>query len=660
VQILMPSVDTAVLSMMLSSTTSTNSTNTTSVVSEAETNAKNECTSSKKPSVASRSFKCAQRRCEVLVKKERLIGDCFSLRGTDCGQKHRVVEEKCYSETMKEFVTLRSDFAGSQCDQISGSRAVYTSLRACENPTSCGTEPFYQYAPWSKCTTPESCSSCPATERSCAYDGTKDRVAKCVKETDGSLAEAPGECTSAEAETRDYCTKICYNVIQKFTRTEDVCVASGCGTEGVRTVTYTPCTGGVGCMSRTGITGTAIVTESEPCAGEPCDACEAEYCISVNTESKATVNGECACTCKGGFTGKRCHLQEGIVLTVLDDSGMECGTGVVDLSGKCCSTGEVDGCGYCAGVAVDGMGAYRIGFDQDGACCHGTTEDVFLTGDFTCCGGPEMLDECGVCNGEGDSCSKVIDGEIALTLTSSVADFTSAMIAALPPDVAGDLEAPTASRRRLSQTTTQVQYTLPQGHATTVGQLAGVFTTVGAQAAITGILASAPAVPNPSVVGQANNGICETGEPLASNDCIVPLDCPLPSALDDGVYLGNPTLSCSGNGVCMRATGTCSCSKGYAGEGCDECDEGNNYVAVPVASGWACSRLASDFPAPQTIPPPNTSPAPTPGTTDSESSGLGLGPIIGIVVGSVGGVAVIAGVAYYFLRIRGAKEVSPV
>ena len=114
----------------------------------------------------------------------------------------------------------------------------------------------------------------------------------------------------------------------------------------------------------------------------------------------------CTCECAIGFVGSRC-LAADQAYSVLDSNGVECETGVIDMEGNCCGEGvSIDGCGYCSDVQVPGLSAVRIGYDLDSLCCSSNSSDVFLTGDYTCCESLDKLDECGVCNGSGDTCKK--------------------------------------------------------------------------------------------------------------------------------------------------------------------------------------------------------------------------------------------------------------
>jgi hypothetical protein len=156
----------------------------------------------------------------------------------------------------------------------------------------------------------------------------------------------------------------------------------------------------------------------------------------------------------------------------------------------------------------------------------------------------------------------------------------------------------------------------------------------------------------------ANNGVCETGEPDDSSDCITPVACPDATSFDGTNFLGQPSNICSGLGVCLAAEGSCKCALGYTGDACDRCDTAASYTDVPVDGVIACTRLDSDFEENESVgtPPEGVTPAPPP---PGAEKGLGAGAIAGAAIGATAGVAVVGGAAYYLLRVRGARNVGP-
>lgn len=394
------------------------------------------------------------------------------------------------------------------------------------------------------------------------------------------------------------------------------------------------------------------------CPAVPCDPCASVACSEPGTAESLAVGGVCKCTCNTGYTGSRCHVEEGRTYTVRSSDGTECTSGVLDVDGTCCATADLDGCGYCADAVVSGMDSVRVGYDINGVCCSGTDNNVFLTTGFTCCASLARLDECGVCDGSSDTCSKAVSSSLAIAAGYSTASFITALKARFPADISNAItdDSP-AARRRLQQTTAEAVATLPPGFSLSAGQLTAAFVRTGIAAASSGSLTEEPASPQARMQGTPGNGVCETGEVAGSADCPVAQSCTMPTAMDTGEVLGNAARECAGKGTCIRATGSCRCNSGYVGDACDRCDAAEGYVAVPTSSGNACTRLAQDFVTPT---PPASPPATPPPAEVDADSGLGTGAIVGIAVGAVGGVAVIAGVVYYVLRVRGAKEVSPV
>ena len=58
--------------------------------------------------------------------------------------------------------------------------------------------------------------------------------------------------------------------------------------------------------------------------------------------------------------------------------------------------------------------------------------------------------------------------------------------------------------------------------------------------------------------------------------CLFVQTCPVP-AVDSN---SDSTLPCGGRGVCLPASGTCSCFKGYRGAACGDCENDyQNYTA---------------------------------------------------------------------------------
>ena len=369
----------------------------------------------------------------------------------------------------------------------------------------------------------------------------------------------------------------------------------------------------------------------------------------------------------------------------LQDCVQVCESAIVDVRGVCCSAeAGLDACGYCAGAVIDTSGAtVRVGFDGASSCCAGS-EGVFLTGDWTCCGGPELVDECataiahqslvhrvailalailavpiraqisvasllaltptvedvqclaavsccnavlaalsccnavlaacrcGVCGGTGSTCQKIIETDITfepgVDAEAGVNATAEAIAESLPEEVTLEVTVEdfsrfgviTGFRRRLrADAPLAVTFTLQASSANvSTGQLAGYYT----QAASSSELIADAGTVALRVSGQADNGLCEIGEPEDSADCILPLECPVATATASGLVIGNHSLACAGAGVCSGADGTCVCARGYSGPACDRCDTVSGFAEVQVAAGrFACTKLASDFTASSTL-----------------------------------------------------------
>lgn len=616
----------------------------------------NQCTAANKPGTEKRSFKCAERDCEVLVAKSRPLSQCFSLLGLDCGDMSRLVQSYCFSQTASEVVPLSEPLSGTPCENVTHA----ATLETCTGGTACDTY-FYQLSAWSKCSA--TCASCSPPDP-CEISGTRTRTAACVQMTGNTVSTVSDSNCDGSAVVSEACSKMCFHPLLRFTRSLGDCTYGDCDVPGSRQVSYTACSSGNGCQRWANITvpGAAGTTE---CPAKPCNPCADVSCFEAGTSSQEVVGDTCQCTCNAGFTGSRCHIEEGREYKVLSADGTECASGAIDILGTCCQTPDFDGCGYCTGSTVPSMMSTRVGYDINGVCCHGGA-DVFLTTSFTCCQTIEDVDECGVCGGSGDTCKKTLSGTLSVSAGSTYGsgDFVTALIGLFPSDIQSSISETASSRRRLMQTDTSVALELASGIATTLAELTAAFVRTGISASNSGDLATAPDPPDAAVQGTPGNGVCETGEVPGSDDCPIPQDCPMPTAMDDGNVIGNAVSPCAGKGgVCIRASGTCMCPPGYIGDACDRCDGTDGYVAVPTSDGYACTRLAQDFapdPAPTmpAPPPPMTS---TPPMVDGDQdSGMGTGVIVGIAVGAVGGVAILVGVVYYVLRVRGAKEVSPV
>ena len=236
---------------------------------------------------------------------------------------------------------------------------------------------------------------------------------------------------------------------------------------------------------------------------------------------------------------------------------------------------------------------------------------------------------CGVCGGTGSTCQKIIEADITFASgvdsEAGVNATAEAIAESLPEEVTleGTVEdfsrfgVITGFRRRLrADAPLAVTFTLQASSANvSTGQLAGYYT----QAASSSELIADAGTVALRVSGQADNGLCEIGEPEDSADCILPLECPVATATASGLVIGNHSLACAGAGVCSGADGTCVCARGYSGRACDRCDTVSGFAEVQVAAGhFACTKLASDFTASSTL-------AVNATRTGSDKSGAGGG-----------------------------------
>lgn len=105
---------------------------------------------------------------------------------------------------------------------------------------------------------------------------------------------------------------------------------------------------------------------------------------------------------------------------VLLPNGTCCTTGSVSSfpadTPACCESGALDACGGCAVISRDAAAPERrvLGLDATGACCVVDDASGFLTGTRQCCHSSALVDDCGVCGGDGSSCTRRVLGTLAL------------------------------------------------------------------------------------------------------------------------------------------------------------------------------------------------------------------------------------------------------
>lgn len=296
-------------------------------------------------------------------------------------------------------------------------------------------------------------------------------------------------------------------------------------------------------------------------------------------------HGECfdlsgTCLCNIGYTGVDCQLNElSCPNGQLNATGDCCQSGVFDARGRCCgedssqtSSWKLDRQGQCCDQELNGCGECGgIGFlDAVGICCAGTLD----AGGMCCPSG--QLDECGVCDGVGETCSTHLEfvlDEDAEFSEECFLDFLLPLI----PTYAEEIEL------------TLEHDDLEPG----IGRVIGVDLDGGdihlptfeerldrALRDADDNPCSIQSVAEISKHSLCGNGICELGESTGvSSQYPCQRDCPFrftpcESRGEDG-DVGDADLPCSGNGQCFFAEdGRCECRDGYTGPVCDRCASG--------------------------------------------------------------------------------------
>jgi len=671
-------------------------------------NATNGCTNAMKPPT---TYSCAKRDCEV-VRADRTTGKCFSFRGLPCGAASKPVRGRCFSVSLGTYIS-NTRFWSGECKSLAGF-AMQPCDPVADNFPLCAAGNMWQHGSWSACKdadgTQLSCGTCTTyTDGVCAMTGTSTRLAKCVTvDASGVVgAEVADSLCTGSSDASKSCAKSCS---QKFTYYvsdwPEICDAScACaGDAGADSLPACAANTRTGTQTRevldcdlpavaaanvekcaTAKSLRAIPAATRPCtaeAGPVCNACVLPtgkpFCTPDNTLSCTDFGGTAACICKPGFEGSRCHRKAGSRLIAADGStcagvlnvrdGTCCESGVLDRTGTCCKgdNAQQDACGMCQAEGVS-----HVGLDRTGKCCGSDAfanpaPFAFLDGSLQCCSGPDALDDCGVCDGDGSSCGKRIDS--SLDPSGAVTDFDNYLgaacgagaqlqqidvdtgaetaIAADSPLAAPPMESP---RRSLLATTPRAFGLPPLAEIIIESPMfVGKFLVAGDNAASAGVLLAAPDMPTVAIVPQPGNGVCETGEEPSTSegDCIAPILCEAP------VSIGNPSRPCGGNGVCDISTGFCMCNTGYADSDCGACDSTIGYAEYPSGAGWSqCTQLTDDFtPLPRKR---------DPNEVIDKDDILTVGAIIGIVIGGVAAVAIIVGVTYYVARRRSAKMVTP-
>lgn len=340
-------------------------------------------------------------------------------------------------------------------------------------------------------------------------------------------------------------------------RLEGACIASDTDPckNGTRAVTFEPCT-----------------RRQEGCAPHPTRSTDYTESCSLSTTA--------------------CHPQPIQVIGGIYASD-GCSSSVFDIRGSCCEPGTVglDACGLCPNTMYPDVGSIRIGLDAEGACCSstldagGVSSSPVLTGGLVCCPSAARLDVCGVCDGDGGSCS--------LTIPVPPRTAPSAL-----PGIERSLGE--AVQRKVS--VKDGAFAIAPGEPLTGDHLAAAFlsATQSIKTATTrrhlsdrgdgidsGVITVYP-------IGTHGNGVCEIGETyLETDDCFdIARMCDVPGPGRTGRFVGNPTKECGGRGACSRATLTCHCPPGYMGRACEDCAAG--FSALPISNVGESACLPTD------------------------------------------------------------------
>lgn len=148
---------------------------------------------------------------------------------------------------------------------------------------------------------------------------------------------------------------------------------------------------------------------SQECSSHPCNFCSNNTCLGRGTCKQE------ACQCSKDYSGNRCEVHASCKSGVVDAKLECCDSGVVDKNGKCCDMGsQLDGDGQCCSGQVNACGVCagpNAYLDMQGTCCQ------VIDADGVCCES-QNLDECGVCNGVGDTCN--IRMSVRMEIPSSI------------------------------------------------------------------------------------------------------------------------------------------------------------------------------------------------------------------------------------------------
>lgn len=366
----------------------------------------------------------------------------------------------------------------------------------------------------------------------------------------------------------------------------------------------------------------SIPAASTLCNTQPCEDvgfCDDRRFPCSNRGRCMSRGSKSFCDCDEGYAGPRCErLEECPVGSTMDIEGC-CETAVIDTEtllccrppaddpttqpkldayGRCCPTGLLDACGRCNGPArvVSATGeCCNTQLDAAGNCCHSGN-----------------VDACGVCDGTGECpaqigiAARLVDGvSVPTAFATGVAEsIRDTVYDVLGLPVGGSYEVDVHFRdpdavsevaRRLHSRAAQKQLRglqtaqdIPEEIIITISadgvtQRVGLsldmleLSGTGANQVLAVEVLSVLGPTSLSRVATCGNQRCEVGERCHADeratavDCC-PEDCPhehveCPTTIDS-------SAPCDGHGLCVAATGECTCFVGYTGDACNECSTG--------------------------------------------------------------------------------------
>eukprot|EP01138_Halocafeteria_seosinensis_P003627 gb/GECG01003706.1/.p1 GENE.gb/GECG01003706.1/~~gb/GECG01003706.1/.p1 ORF type:complete len:2343 (+),score=252.67 gb/GECG01003706.1/:1-7029(+) len=354
---------------------------------------------------------------------------------------------------------------------------------------------------------------------------------------------------------------------------------------------------------------------TKKCTPSTCGPCDTLSCMFG--ECVVDRDGNPECLCWAGWLGDACDIKQ----TNCTEQG-----GLVLPTGSCCQSGAINSAGDCCHPAGEGITPV---IDSEGECCpegssaldaigicNGTAAAVDRNGDpcttqlgadGICCESGQV-DACGVCEGDGSSCSCVHP----LKLFANESEISGAEVLALGDGRGPDNEMfNEGSQKELAEAMgvsvsivhvkklsviSRDQIALevmvgPRQESLSCSSLNRKLWNTLSENPLLATFYVEDVFPPVSTQPQCDNGVCEIGE-LCSQfrkscckaDCGAPLqECP--------GYNGQP---CSGKGVCISSSGTCKCNLGYSGEDCSTCARHSGFRRVSDSkdSSFQCVQTA--------------------------------------------------------------------